>query len=462
MTALLWAIFAVILGCLLVYRFSDLQSLQPRWAAGLLVLGAGIAVGIGLTSCLFFVFRLALPGLPGFSMWIEIAGVVWLGYEVRRMHKAAAGSAATPSFPYNLALAGAVLLALIMVTSIMSIAWDSNPEGNWDAWSIWNLRARFLAAPGDLAQRAWSPLVASTHPEYPLLTSAFVARCWIYGHTVLSESQTAAPIATSYLFFLSLLALVTGGMAALRSRSLGLLAGLLMLGSPLVLMEVPSQYADVPLACYFMGALLFWLLDRPILAGAFAGFAAWTKDEGFLFLAVFLVGVAVFKRKQFPRLIAGAAPAAALVVFFKAVLARGTPSLISSSASGLVHRLLDAGRYWQVAGAFVGGFLGMMVDWYHPALPVIILAVALRFDRAYKRDALFAGGICLFMLLGYFGIYVITSNDLTWQLQTSLNRLLVQVWPSLLLAAFVGLRTPESMVKIVAQAPPKARRKARA
>jgi hypothetical protein len=462
MMALLWAIFAVILGCLLVHRFSDLKSVQPRWAGGLLVFGAGIAVGIGLTSCLFFVSRLAIPGVPGLPMWIEIAGLVWVGYEVFRMWKATAAGAGTPPFPYNFALASALLVALIMVTSVMSIAWDSIPEGNWDAWSIWNLRARFLAAPGDLAQRAWSPLVVSTHPEYPLLTSAFVARCWTYGHTVLSESQTAVPIATSYLFFLSLLALVTGGIAALRSRSLGLLAGLLLLGSPLVLMEVPAQYADVPLACYFMGALLFGLLDRPILAGAFAGFAAWTKDEGFLFLAVFLVGSAIFKRKQFPRLIAAALPAAALVLFFKAVLARGTPSLMSSSAPGLVHRLLDVGRYWQVAGAFVGGFLGMMVDWYHPALPVIILAVALRFDRTHKRDALFTGGICLLVLLGYFGIYVITPNDLAWQLQTSLNRLFVQVWPSLLLAVFVGLRTPEGMVKIAAPAPAKARRKARA
>ena len=135
---------------------------------------------------------------------------------------------------------------------------------------------------------------------------------------------------------------------------------------------------------------------------------------------------------------------------------------MSSSAPGLLHRLADAGRYWQVTGAFAGAFLGMMVDWYHPVLPVLILAVALRFDRRYQRDALFTGGICVLMLLGYFGIYIITSNDLTWQLQTSLNRLFVQIWPSLLLAAFAGLRAPESMAILEAAAPAKARRKAKA
>jgi hypothetical protein len=461
-SGVLWVLFAVVLGCLAVYRLSDLKAMQPRWAAGLLVAGAGIAVGIGLTSVLFFVSRQALPGVPGLPMWIEIAGLVWVCYEVFRTRQAAAGSAAMPPFPYYLPLAAALIVALVMVTSIMNIAWDSIPEGNWDAWSIWNLRARFLAAGGDLAPRAWSPMIGSTHPEYPLLTSAFVARCWAYGRTVLNADANAVPIAVSYLFFLAVLALATGGVAVLRSRSLGLLLGLSILASPLVLMEVPAQYADVPLACYFMGALLFWLLDRPVLAGAFAGFAAWTKDEGLLFLAVFLLGSAIFKRGQVPRLIAGVLPAGVLTLVFKAALATGTSSLMSSSAPGLLHRLADAGRYWQVTGAFAGAFLGMMVDWYHPVLPVLILAVALRFDRRYQRDALFTGGICVLMLLGYFGIYIITSNDLTWQLQTSLNRLFVQIWPSLLLAAFAGLRAPESMATLEAAAPGKARRKARA
>jgi hypothetical protein len=462
MTGVLWALFAVVLGCLAVYRWSDLKTVQPRWAAGLLVLGAGIAMGIGLTSCLFFVSRLALPGVPGVPMWIEMAGLVWVCYEVFRMRRAAAGSATMPRFPYNFPLAAALIVALVLVTSVMNVVWDSIPQGNWDAWSIWNLRARFLAAGGGLGQRAWSPMAGSTHPEYPLLTSAFVARCWAYGRTVLNGDANAVPMAVSYLFFLALLALATGGVAVLRSRSLGLLLGLSLLGSPLLLMEVPAQYADVPLACYFMGALLFWLLDRPVLAGAFAGLAAWTKDEGLLFLAVFFLGSAIFKRGQVPRLIAGALPAGALALFFKAHLATGTSSLLSSSAPGLLHRLADVGRYWQVTGAFAGAFPGMMVDWYHPVLPVLILAVALRFDRGHRRDALFTGGICGLMLLGYFGIYIITSNDLTWQLQTSLNRLLVQIWPSLLLAAFAGLRAPESMVTTEAAAPAKARRKARA
>ena len=62
MAGLLWAVVAVLWGCLLVYRFGGWADLQPRWAAGLLVFGAGTSVGIGLTSVLFFLGRLALDG----------------------------------------------------------------------------------------------------------------------------------------------------------------------------------------------------------------------------------------------------------------------------------------------------------------------------------------------------------------------------------------------------------------
>jgi hypothetical protein len=33
------------------------------------------------------------------------------------------------------------------------------------------------------------------------------------------------------------------------------------------------------------------------------------------------------------------------------------------------------------------------------------------------------------MLAGYFAVYVITPNDLSWHLATSLDRLFVQIWP---------------------------------
>ncbi len=65
------------------------------------------------------------------------------------------------------------------------------------------------------------------------------------------------------------------------------------------------------------------------------------------------------------------------------------------------------------------------------------------------------------MLLSFFGVYLVTANDLTWILQTSLSRILVQVWPALVLAGFLSLRAPEAAAIITLAPAPKVRKKAR-
>jgi hypothetical protein len=454
MIAVLWAILGIVIGCALVYRFGRLRELAPGWAAALLIFGAGAAAGIGVTSCLFFVCRLAAPSTPKLSLFVEAAILAWLAYEIWLKRDSAPARAATSQSPFTPLLMAAVLVALAVITGAMAGAWDANPQGGWDAWSIWNLRARFLAAPGVLYQRAWSSALSWTHPEYPLLLSGFIARCWSYA----GSSTDAPPIAVGYIFLLALLTMLIGGLAVWRSSALGLLAGAILLGSPSVLHEATTQYADIPLACYFTGAMIFILLDRPWIAGLFAGFAAWTKDEGALFLVVFLAAVAIFRRARILQTAAAALPGALLFVAFKFALALRASTFFGQ---GLTARLFDPARIGQVLSAFLREFSAMGVQWYHPILPVLALAAALRLDRARRGDLSFTAAVPLSMLAGYFVIFLITPFDLAWQLQTSLYRLLVQVWPLFLIAAFAILRTPESAAIQATQPAANARRKSR-
>lgn len=226
MTGVAWALVAVALGCALVYPSGGAGEFEPRWARALLVFGGGTAAGIGVTSCIFFLCRLAAPSTPKMAMVFEGALLAWLVYQIRRERKSEAERGALSASPYTLLLMAALIAALGIVTGAMSDAWQTNPQGGWDAWSIWNLRARFLAS--DFPGRAWSAALTGTHPEYPLLLSGFIARCWSYAGG-LSDS---VPMAVSYLFFLALVATVTGGLAIWRSRTLGLLAGLALVASP--------------------------------------------------------------------------------------------------------------------------------------------------------------------------------------------------------------------------------------
>jgi len=452
--AVAWALFAVTLGCAFAVRFARcLAEFEPRWAASLIVFGSGAAAGMGLTSCLFFLCRLAAPGMPRLALFIEIACFGWLAYSISRRRQTPTTAAAPPAL-FVPSLLGAVVLALLVATGAMATAWELNPQGNWDAWSIWNLRARFLAA-GDLLQRAWSPALSATHPEYPLLVSGFVARCWTFA----GQTTAAAPIATSYLFFLSLLATTTGGLAVHRGRSFGLLAGLILLGTPALLHEVIAQYADIPLACYMTGATMLALLDRPRLAGLLAGLAAWTKDEGLLFLLIFLTVMAISRRDQVLTACVGAIPGGVLAVVFKIMFAPTASVLLHPGSSPILQRLTDAGRFWQVLTAFAREFGALGSGWYHPILPVIALAVGLGFERERRKDLLFATAIPFATLAGYFCVFLVTPLDLKWQLDTSLYRLVIQIWPSLLIACFLALRRMESSVVHAPPAAVKTRKK---
>jgi hypothetical protein len=382
-------------------------------------------------------------------MGVELAIAAWVGFDLFRRRNLPPAAAEGGRTPLSLPISMGLLLAVGVATVGMAMAWGSTPHGDWDAWAIWNLRARFLAADAGLAQRAWSPVLAATsHPAYPLLVSSFIGRCWSFGHSF----SAAVPAATGYVFFLALIALVAGGVAALRGPMLGLLAGLLLAGSPSLLHQVPAEYADVPLACYFVAALIFALLEHPIWAGVFAGLAAWTKDEGLLFLLVLLVGIAIFRRKAVAAALVGALPGAVLAILFKTSLSGGGAPQIATSAPAALQHLADPGRYGIIASAFGHEFLGMGSAWYHPILPLLVLAIALRFDRRNRREMVLCAGVAAALLAGFFGVYVFTANDLPWMLQTSLGRLLVQVWPVLVLAGVIGLRQPEAMT-LTATAP---------
>ena len=146
MAGLFAILLAVALGCALVLRFANLTSLQPRWAAGLVIFGSGTALGIGLTSILFLAALLLIPGFPSLAMWLEIGVLAWASYDLYRRPNPATPTEPQRQFSWNLMLMAGLILALTLVITAMSGAWENNPQGNWDAWAIWNLRARFLAA----------------------------------------------------------------------------------------------------------------------------------------------------------------------------------------------------------------------------------------------------------------------------------------------------------------------------
>jgi hypothetical protein len=431
-------------------------AIRPPWAAATLKAAVGAGLGIAVSSILFFLVSLlevaSALSVTALNVALVAVGVAALWRARRQPAGELPSPAAPPAFRWNWVLALALALGFALVLSGLFSVAGASSLGDWDAWSIWNLRAKFLAGPGDAWKRALSPLLERSHPEYPLLTSGFIAMVW-------KASGNAAPWvpqATGFVFLGLIAALLAGVLGALRGLTTALLAGFVLLASSSFLFLATMQYADLPLSFYYLASVALLVLGLAgeghssaclVLAGACASCAAWTKNEGAPFAVLVVLGVATMKWRAALRLALGAAPVLALVVCFKLFRAPAADPLLHQSVSQVIHKLADPARYAQIGAALVAEAYHFGQPWSHPLLLLAILAAALRFrpDRMRAHVLRAAWVILGLVFLTYCGVYLITPNDLGWQLQTSLPRLYGQLWPSALLLVFLMLGAPAAV-----------------
>src|SRR5690606_13811250 len=127
--------------------------------------------------------------------------------------------------------------------AVLSIAaagasYQAAPHGDWDAWAIWNQKARFLFRAGtdwtDALTIGWA------QPGHPLLVPASVARLWAYtGH-----EPTLAPALLGMLFGGGTVAVVVAALGPQHPRAW--VAGAVVLAPGVFVQEWTAQQADIP------------------------------------------------------------------------------------------------------------------------------------------------------------------------------------------------------------------------
>src|SRR5437016_1646452 len=435
----------------------------------LLKLSLGVVCGLGLFSFLYLlslVFSVPAKTLAASEVVIFVLLSILLWIRGHNLHdqKLLQYTADMSSGLLGQTLRASFVVILIGALHRCLKELATNPQGiGWDAFAIWNLHARFLFRGGEHWKDGFSSLIPWFHPDYPLFLPGSVAHFWSY----LGRETTAVPATLAFAFTFSTVALLFSAVAVLRGRNHGLLAGLMLLGTPSFLRQGVSQYADIPLSFFLLAAIaLLVLADRVpesnfsllVLSGFMAGCAAWTKNEGLLFLTAFVVtrlGI-LLRRENWAACLRQMAPLAAtiipillLIAYFK--LSVAGPQELFSSPHDMLQKAIDPHRYWMIVRWFLkdslrfGGWLLIP-----GTLVVIAYAMILGKDTDATSRAARATSVCALVLtaMGYFAIYVITPYDLRWHLMWSLDRLLMQLWPSVLFLVFVSVRAPESAMRL--------------
>ena len=419
-----------------------------------------VCLGLGLSS-VTTTWLLALGMVIGRSfvvvdalLWAFVGAIAW--WHLRRLPLAVEGRAAAVAAeaPHRLTTADWLVRALFAVVAVMAVVsvivvYTTAPHGEWDAWAVWNQKARFLYR-GDAG---WLAMLANdrSNPGHPLLVPTTVARLWAYA----GAEFTIVPATVAMVFGTAIVTVVVGALDAGRARAW--IAGSVLLAAGTFVQQIASQQADVPFAFLLVSTLVVLreatiaagrkegeMAGSLLLAGTLAGLAAWTKNEGLL-VVVATGGLVLWLalRQMRPRLavwwVVGAVPAVVTLAWFKLVVAPVAPAYLAEAPTFglLLERLLGPERHavvdpllWQYASAWGGPLAGGVV-------PLGLGAAALVAVMRIGRSTRLILGVVGVMFAGYYGIYLLTSMDIEWLVMTTFDRLLVQIWPALVLAAFL-------------------------
>lgn len=463
-----------------------LFSLLPAAGIGLVVLGflhcdlatfrsypwlflwLSLGVGLGISSSGLFVWSILfypsegyIPAEIGFLAALAVALIYRISKKTptARAQTRPEASSGLGSFSLLYVLFYALLISSLLAFAFMSMV---RPHGGWDAWAVWNLKARFIFLGGERWMDGFSGALSWSHPDYPLLLPALVARAWIYA----GQNTVIAPVFIAAVFTFATLGLLVSSLGTLRDKTQGLIAGIVLMGTPFYLEHGASQYADIPLGFFYLATLvLFCLAERSpssgnawmILAGLMAGFSAWTKNEGLLFLTLVIavrLALTLSRKRQraegrhWFNFTVGLLPLFVIIGYLKLQVTPVNDPRLTQGLTLTIGKLGDLSRYLYVWMSFLSElalFGGSIIN-----LPIVLICYALLLGKSNLKESLgFSTGLgtLSLMLAGHIFFYLITPYDLDYDVKTSLARLLMQLWPSVLFTFFLLVKTPALAIR---------------
>ena len=473
----------------------------------------GIGVGLGFSSLFYFLYLFAFAGQRWF-VFIQLAiFLILLVLTVRAENKR--GSFSLPRFtlkppssaagtpPKALSRTQIVLVGIAAVVFIVSLLGTGSyllrrQQGDWDAWMMYNRAARFIYRDQphwlESFSRQMDPIF---HADYPLLLALNVTSGW----ETLGTESAYVQMLQSALFALAALGIFVSALASLKSVGQASLGLIILWGTPALVNEGAREMADLPVAFFILATVIlfyfYFVYKKPILivlAGLTAGLAAWTKNEGTLFVVGVVVALVIafmfgdisttktprsegtktkkenlvslslrdfvvkFRSDVLPALLRfalGLVFPFAITLFFKLFLA--PPSDVLRGTETATQKILTISRHVEIL-QYLGrelfnfggweGWLGVI-----PVLVVYFLLFRLPVAKELRPAYLVGITILAVQLLGDYGVYLITPYDLTWHLSYSIERIVLQIFPVIAFLILSASQTPENIFEMSPKSP---------
>jgi len=240
-----------------------------------------------------------------------------------------------------------------------------------------------------------------------------------------------APCVIAYIVFVTVLLTICTGLGQIN-RLLALVGLVLFAFANSYIKMAASQGADTLLSLFILMALVLVRQHEKggdvkliFLTGFISGFAGWIKNEGIAFTIVFSI-VMMWQYKKAPHHVAyytaGLLLPVLVIIVFKTIYAPAN-DIMAGQNHNAVSRLMEPGRY-KLTGIY---FLNNIRHLYPGLLIIVGLVIITGYRRLYDSRLL----VIMLMIGTYFFTFVITPRDLRWHLENASDRLLLQLFPSL-------------------------------
>lgn len=321
----------------------------------------------------------------------------------------------------------------------------NNPMGSWDGFRIWNIKAEFLTGFNEDWLNVFMLPHFMSHNDYPMMLPASTARLWDYT----GGENYLVNLVIGLFFTFGLVYLLYQSVEYFKSKKVALVVASVFMMLDIFLVNGASQCADIPLAYMFLSCIvcLFLYFQKQkfsyiILATMFATLSALTKNEGMMFLLIYLVVVSVWllysqKIKKLLIMLAVLAPMLVGLVLFKKIAHSPNDLIMGFFYLKTYNFVFDLSRYIVITKTF----LSMLFFKFTLLLSLVLICFkGFRLKTKYKTPFMLSVVISALCVSGYFMVYLFSPHDIGWLVKNSMDRIILQILPVCLLLFSVNLR----------------------
>lgn len=439
-------LISLVIGCQLLWLIWPDGKKFSR--ALFFFLGAGLGLGISQSlvflNLLFFHHYAALPLLVEHAMlFLVLAALDW-----RRSKTISSMTLSRPTLDVSTLLAFTGLFLLMTPLWFNANYW---PDGGWDAWSTWNLKARFIFLAGDHWKDIFDPVLWRTSPHYPL----YLPCLNVWGWTFLKEPQSIGPMLTALLFCFLTAGLIFSGLRYRMRNNWLFLVPLIIFAHSFCGELGISQYSDIIVGYYLLAAIIMlneFYIELRIgflcVTGLLLGFMSFAKPEGTLATMIIAASMPFFlwlkcRAESWANLIkrlaafAGCLALAAIpLILFQILCSPKNQTFINGLTS-----TTNPATPERLAFMFV--FLGVeLISPKWSGLWILLAVVAVLLGKKLFQQGLWYVPVFLTMYMAViFAYYFVNTRwEIGWWMGVSLHRILFTLLPTILWWMFKPLK----------------------